>query len=428
MHDAPAVAVLIRNLSDLRWGIDAAGALYEIWSVDHPPKEKRIFGGWADFSQHLSRRAESAAGTPPTSEFAEAIFAVVRTLGDPTRSDAEQQHALALAIPGLGLPHGAKRREIDALLALAQPITHKHRLLVVAALAGEVIPATLLMDGLRNLLAAAQTQTWRLDENRGELMGWIDLFPFSDDPEKVHEALALLPVPFRKPHELRRLLENLPQSPAATAVATLERLASDNPAFLQEFEWMNALIKLDTEAVALMVLDRLCEGRIPIHDGFLLSRALMGWAHKYPAVRAEMIARYRSLPGGDIRRVLEMAMEALTDENVFMALFEGHACDPHAVSVLARSIRNLAIGSKPSDQWAGAFEEYGIPLTGLRARLFAMLPANDDRARLAKECLITIEEHRDDRGRVSSEPRHPDIASGRAWPPEAEDLRSEKNA
>jgi hypothetical protein len=30
MHDAPAVAVLIRDLSDLRWGIDAAGALREI--------------------------------------------------------------------------------------------------------------------------------------------------------------------------------------------------------------------------------------------------------------------------------------------------------------------------------------------------------------------------------------------------------------
>jgi len=423
MHDAPAVAVLTRELSDLRWGIDAAGALYEIWSADYPPKEERIFGSWTNFSQHLSRRAERAAGTPPTSEFAESIFAVIRRFGDAANSDAKQQHALALAVTGLALPHGAKRREIEALLGLPQPITHKQRLLVAAAGAGEIIPVTLLMDGLRNLLDAARTQTWRLDENRGELMGWIDLFPFSDDPERVHEALALLPEPHRRPHALHRLLETLPQSPVASALATLERLAADNPAFLQDFEWMNALIKLDTEDAALMVLDGLCEGRIPVHDDFRLSRALTGWTRKYPAVRAALIARYRLLAAGNIRRVLEMAMDDLADEEVFMALFESHVSARDAIHSLVGLVRNLAIGRKRSDQWAGAFEEFGVPLTGLRARLFAMLPANDDRARLAKQCLIAIEKHRDEHGRVSNEPRHPDIVTGRAWPPEADEPR-----
>lgn len=421
MHDAPAVAVLTRDLSDLRWGVDAAGALHEIWSADHPPKEQRIFGSWTDFSQHLWRRAERTAGTPPTSEFAEAIFAVVRTSGEVAKSDAEQQHALALAVTGLALPHGAKRREIDALLALPQPITHKHRLLVAAARAGEVIPATLLMDGLRNLLEAAQTQAWRLDETRGELMGWIDLFPFSDDPAKVHEALALLPEQQRRPYALNRLVETLPQSPAASALATLERLAADNPAFLQEFEWMNALVKLNTEAAALMVLNRLCTGAIPIRDGFRLSGALAGWARKYSTVRAAMIARYRALPAGNVRRVLEMAMDDLTDEEVFIALFDAHVDSPHPIRGVASAIRNLAIGRRPSEEWTGAFEEFGLPLTGLRARLFGMLPANGARSRLAKQCLIAIEDHRDDRGRVSNEPRHPDIATGRAWPPEADE-------
>jgi hypothetical protein len=423
MHDAPAVAVLIRGLSDLRWGIDAAGALLEIWYVDHPPKESPTFGSWTDFSQHLSRRAERAAGTHPTSEFAEAIFATVYTFGDAARSDAEQQHALALAVTGLGLPHGAKRREIDLLLALPQPIMLKYRLLAAAARAGEVIPTTLLMSGLRNLLTAAQTETWRLEENRGELMGWIDLFPFSDDPEMMHEALRLLPEQRRQPYALRRLLETLPQSPATSALASLERLATDNPAFWREFEWVNALIKLDNEAAAMTVLDGFCAGRIPPGDGFRLSAALAGWACKYPTIRAAMIARYRTLPAGHVRGVFEMAMDDLTDEEVFMALFDGHAEAPHYnYGVVTGALRNLAIGRKPSDEWAGAFEEFGLPLTGLRARLFAMLPANDDRAWLARRCLIAIEKHRDDNGRVSNEPRHPDIATGRAWPTEADEL------
>lgn len=83
MHDAPAVQVLKRNIGDLRWGIEAAGALHEIWSVDHPPREKRIFGSWSDYSQHLACRAERAIGTPPTSDFAEAIFDIVRIMGSP---------------------------------------------------------------------------------------------------------------------------------------------------------------------------------------------------------------------------------------------------------------------------------------------------------------------------------------------------------
>jgi len=412
MHDAPAVAVLTRDLPDLRWGIYAAGALQEIWSAEHLPKDKRIIG-WTNFSQHLSRRAERAAGTPPTSEFAEAIFAVVRTMGDPTKSDAEQQHALGLAVPGLGMPHGAKRREIDALLALPQPITQKHRLLSAAARAGEVIPATLLMDGLQNLLEAAQTQPWRLHDERGELMRWIDLFPFSDNPLKVHDALAILPEQYRQPHALRRLLETVPQSPAGSALACLERLAADNPAFLRDFGWIDALIKFDTEAAALTVFDRVCAGHIPVRNGFHLSRSLAGWAQKYPSIRVSMIARYRTLPAGDVRAAIEMAFNDLVDEDTFMALFEAHVDDPHPMRSVVNAIRNLSIGRKPSEEWVGAFEEFGLPLTGLRARLFAMLPANNRRARLAEQCLIAIEEHRDDRGRVNNEPRHPDIATGR---------------
>jgi len=131
--------------------------------------------------------------------------------------------------------------------------------------------------------------------------------------------------------------------------------------------------------------------------------------HAKPFKRGKHSLRIRSVRAG------------FGPSGVFMALFEGQVSAPHAVHGLARLIRNLAIGSKPSDQWVGGFDEFGVPLTGLRARLFAMLPANDERARLAEQCLIVIEEHRDDRGRVSNEPRHPDIVTGRAWPPEADE-------
>jgi hypothetical protein len=422
MRDQAAVAVLTRDLSDLRWGIDAAAALYEIWSAENPSNENRVFSGWSDFSQHLSRRKERSKVTPATSDFAESIFGVVRVLGDAAKSDGAQQHALALAAIGLGLPHGCKRSEIAALLALPPPIAGKQRLLSAAARAGEIVSASQLMDGLRDLLSAAQTQAWRLEENHGELMGWIELFPFSDDPESVFDAIALLPEQRRQPHALTRLLQALAQSPGESALRVLKQLAANNPAFFQQYEWQNALVNLDAESAAIAVLDGIGDGRIPVGDSFRLSRALADWAGKYATVRNAIIARYRALPPDSIRRVLEMAMGDLVDEEVFMALFEGYLHAPGSALSLGTSIRNMAIGKRPSDQWREAFVEFGVPLTGLRARLFAMLPTHDARALLAKQILIAIEEHRDDRGRPNDEPRHPDIGSGRAWPPEAAEL------
>jgi hypothetical protein len=72
-------------------------------------------------------------GTPSSSDFAEAIFSVVRLLGNAAKSDAEQRHALALAITGLALPHGSKQREVEALLALPLPVASKRGLLEAAA-------------------------------------------------------------------------------------------------------------------------------------------------------------------------------------------------------------------------------------------------------------------------------------------------------
>jgi hypothetical protein len=212
----------------------------------------------------------------------------------------------------------------------------------------------------------------------------------------------------------------LPHGEPNSALAVLQRLAADDPAFLREYDWMNALMRLGTEAAAFALLDHLGAETLQVGDGFQLSRVLAAWAEKYPRVRAAMIERHRALPRGGSRQVLEMAMCDTANEEVFWALFEAHAGQAEGIHAVSRVLRNLSVGKRPSASWAGAYEEFGMPLTALRSRLFGMLPAGDARARLAKECLIAIDEYRDKRGRAGDEPRHPDIASGRSWPPEAE--------
>ena len=58
-----------------------------------------------------------------------------------------------------------------------------------------------------------------------------------------------------------------------------------------------------------------------------------------------------------------------------------------------------------------------VSIASLRKTLLAMLDDGDTRvAALAEECLVNIDYLRDYWGPAESEPRHPDIASGRPWP------------
>ena len=419
--------VLKRDLADLQWGIEAAGALYEIWSRDQPPNRGHKLGGWGDFSRHVPMRAERSKGTPASSNSAEAIFAVVRLLGKADKTGEEQRHAIALAVSGLGMPHGSKRNDVDMLLALPQAIEVKQRLLRAAAMVGEIIPAALLMEGLHSLIDAAASQPWRLDQNRGELMSWIDLFPFSDKPAKVHDALASPPDQHRHPHALHRLLDVLPSGPPEAAVATLQRLASDDPRFTGDTSWVNALLRVDTESAVLSVLEMLFSDKIPVVIPLRWSQALVAWASSHPAFREALIARYGAGYSGVARPALQMALAELGDEEAFWVLFEGQVTggDTPSVSEIWNMVRKLAFEHRPPTR-EGWFDEIGRPLTNLRARLFAMLPADEKRACLAKRYLMAIDEHRDEGGRVYDEPRHPDIATGRPWPPEAQATNKEK--
>jgi hypothetical protein len=225
-----AVALLKGYLSDLRFGLQAAGALFEIWRREHRPANDRRFGWWHDYSnaKALAKQRHDAPRLMPTCDFAEAIFDVARRTGRGDADAAVQLHALALATIGLGLSHGSKRGEIDTLLALPQPYAAKQRLLIAAAMAGETVSANALEAGIAELLEVGKRESWRLAHDRGEMMSWIELFAFSDRPEAVLEAIKLLPHDHRHHWNLERLVTALGKSPQAGALGVLDKLARSN--------------------------------------------------------------------------------------------------------------------------------------------------------------------------------------------------------
>jgi hypothetical protein len=131
----------------------------------------------------------------------------------------------------------------------------------------------------------------------------------------------------------------------------------------------------------------------------------------------EMLRRYEGSGIGRGKDVLERALAKVADPEVILALIRSFAAAgrPYGGG-LANAVREIAVGRRPVADWPNAVEYFTVPLTELRRLLFGLAVAGGPQSSVAESCLIAIDELRDEHGRVDEEPRHPDIASGRAWP------------
>jgi hypothetical protein len=80
-----------------------------------------------------------------------------------------------------------------------------------------------------------------------------------------------------------------------------------------------------------------------------------------------------------------------------------------------RTIDSLVTEHIPVEGSQSTYNVAAIPAVELRQRLLAMT-ADGGPTDAAARCLRHIDELRDEYGMPDSEPRHPDLASGRPWP------------
>lgn len=410
------------------FGVDAAHVLREIWEREHGPgSEKRIVFG-TDFSQVKARRTERArVGGGVSSPFADAIFAVVDDLRKPETKGEEHRHAVQLAMVALSMPHGDRARTLDALLQLPQSLREKQALLGSLVLGGEIIRADMVLDGIKGLLEEAKTKPWVLsDQNGGELEGWLELLPFSDRPMATRDGLQLIEATRRQPWRLGRVLSALAYAPSPDAEDVLKALPRSDVQFLGDHDWITALERRDPVAAARTLLEFISEGAfssVPGRDVWWLSRKLAGAMQTDVNFRAEVYRQYELAPAGAGSELLEAAIAEAADEAGVLILVRNHARQGKPFSGnLDRAIRRAAVGERPSPDWAGANEIFGVAVPTLRKTLFAMTEGDTPEGRLATECLTAIDETRDEYGPAESEPRHPDIDSGRRWPVAAEEV------
>jgi hypothetical protein len=138
----------------------------------------------------------------------------------------------------------------------------------------------------------------------------------------------------------------------------------------------------------------------------------------FPDFRAEVYRRYERLAGPG-RDILEHAIAKAADAEGVLLLVRSYAVQSKPASYLHSAIKHVSVEYRPSSDWIGATEVFSVPVPELRKRLFAMTNDDTPEAKLAAGCLTIIDEFRDEYGLAESEPRHPDIDSGRPWPLEA---------
>jgi hypothetical protein len=156
-------------------------------------------------------------------------------------------------------------------------------------------------------------------------------------------------------------------------------------------------------------------------DAYWMARELLGLIQRYPDLKAEVMRRYETGGDGRGQAVFEHVLAELGDADAVLVLVRAYAAAGRGFDGLLRNaIHEAALSKEPAADWDGAYELRPVPLPELRKTLFAMTQdASPATAALAEACLAAIDEFRDEYGASEFEPRHPDVESGRPWPPAA---------
>jgi len=329
----------------------------------------------------------------------------------------EHQHLLRLARIGISMPYGDKYVIATNLLSLPGLLRETHALLKARTLAGYTINVDYVLEGLNEFLEEAKTKHWLLDEQNCQIEDWIALIPFSDRPDNLHEALSLVMNSHKEPRRLSRLLSALAYAPNSQADLSLFKIAEDDPRFYNEYEWLEAVVRRGTELSATLLLDQICDGKLSDRgiNSWSLARKISGLFKNHPDVNSDLICRYGKAPYGSKAILKEIMAEVATEEGLLELVRRYSESGQKFDQTLVSMIKNIALGKKYLEQ-SQAYQYYSIDSSDLRRKLFSMLIDVGALANLAKSCLIEIDKLRDEHERVNSEPRHPDVESGRPWP------------
>lgn len=415
IRDPATSALMAAYLPDHDFGQCAAIVLAEQWRAVNDPGDNNRFRFGVDFSHVDDRRAARAAQPDATSPEAECIFRVIDALTGDDASDEQKMHAVALGVIGALLPHGERGTTLQRLLAIAAR-GPRAALAQSLILSGEIVDVSVVKNGITEVLEAAKTQTWILMQDGYQLKEWLRLLPFTNRPEETVAIMGGLPKAQREPLFLEGMFAAFATAHSPEAEDVVFQLAEADPRLYGNHDWRAAALRRDSPPAAKRFVDLVADGVFAngISDCWHLAREIGSLIGDRPELRAYVYQLLRSRPPSPGRQQLAQAVAENPDSDGLLLLV-GMELQHRLSFVNWRTVETVVTNHIPIENWAGAYNIAPVSAAELRRNLLAMVP-DGGVANAASSCLNLIDGIRDATGAFQSDPRHPDIASGRPWP------------
>jgi hypothetical protein len=209
----------------------------------------------------------------------------------------------------------------------------------------------------------------------------------------------------------------LAHAPSAEAEEILFKLAEDDPRFYADHSWRRTALQFGTPSAARRLVDLAGKGALQgtaTTEDWALVRDLGAMISEYPDLRAHV---YELLKDGTTTGGLVLLARVVTEspDAKGLLLLVGFQKDPSHSPVNWRTIEKVVTDQVPAENWKGAYNVVPVPVVELRQKLLAMT-TDGGRRDAAAQCLNAIDKLRDEHGAPITEPRHPDLESGRPWP------------
>lgn len=414
---APETTNLMQEyLVDPYFGEFAADVLASHWATANAPAPVKHFGGGVNFSRIKEKRLQLAQYPNTTTLEAEAIFEVVESLIGEDSTEDQRKQAITLGAIAMRLPHGQHDEAIKKLLVMSS-WRERSKLLLNLILSGTEVDSKYVSDGLAETLEAAKKEAWIVTQSEGyQVREWIQLFPFTTRPEDSLQILKILPDNLRHPHLLEGLVTGLGETPSEDGEDVLFKLAEQDPRFYQSHNWRVTVLRLGTESASRRLIDLTVNGAFSnkSSDDWYWSRELSEVIAKYPEVRKYV---YSKLKDGVTTHPLAILARAVTencDVEGLLLLVEIENSQKQSFLNI-RTIEKVTTEQVPVENWNGAYNIVPAPVSELRQKLLAK-STDGGPTDAAAHCLNLIDVIRDEHGIPLSEPRHPDLTSGKSWP------------
>jgi hypothetical protein len=420
-----AQPLLLSYIGDERFELDAAIALRRF--APFPTSDIEETGAWKHgpptFKLRRERRRAYLDRTPSPicHPVAARVLDRIRELAP--HDDESWARARNLAASAAWMDSGPRINEIIELIERDPAPRRIAPVLEALALTGYPIRADWILPGLAEAEAEYFSKDWRPDDDFYILKPWLDMLAQSDRPLELVDRMKEYPRDIRR-WRVQDFIPILMLADPDAMIDAIEALHAVGEHGDGDHVRVEALFRVGSDRALTILLDDVLAGRYQgsLHFGFRSPNAIAGLLEREPS-RLQAIVLHLSRDAEHVPKLRRLAsLCAGVETDVLFNLSVGEATGPQAL--LWRTLASHMLEAQCVLQESTGHGSYALhqkSVAHLRKTLFDRMRASpgDD---FWREQLRRVDRIVSNYGGHPEDPRHPDLASGVAYPEVAEDF------